>query len=353
VLVIQIKPHIERLLNLRPDSLTKEIELGQYLMEMFVRYQIPSDLLSYDGDEAAEGRTRVDRVRANVQAIRDMLHRAKEEEGNEKVLQDRAMKGEEYQLPPGTGGVSLRSMPISNSTIIAAPCPPSMSARSMMMKSSFAPPPPMMSIRMESLTTLNPSGDDDYNEQRADEIMDGVGGGSSASSSAAHQSQQTGLDRADAADDYTALPARLDGAHDKYDPESALRSTIITPGEIWTRRSQKGLLREPTTSTLRAADLERERSSTFDLLDALSRSGSRVLEDASLHVLVASTHNFDRSLMDTVVRGNVNPIERVERSTLIIASTLHRCPTTQLLKGDQTARVQASSPSLFIADSHV
>lgn len=48
VCVIQIKPQLERVLKLPSDSLTKQIELTQNLQELFLKYQIPSDLLSYD-----------------------------------------------------------------------------------------------------------------------------------------------------------------------------------------------------------------------------------------------------------------------------------------------------------------
>merc|ERR1719491_1796235 len=53
VLVIQIKPQLEKVLNLPSDALTKEIKLTQDLMQLFLQYQIPSDLLSYDA--AIEG----------------------------------------------------------------------------------------------------------------------------------------------------------------------------------------------------------------------------------------------------------------------------------------------------------
>merc|ERR1719414_1423214 len=52
ILVIQIKPQLERVLNLAADSLTKEIKLTQELMELFIKYQIPSDLLSFDPEGA-------------------------------------------------------------------------------------------------------------------------------------------------------------------------------------------------------------------------------------------------------------------------------------------------------------
>jgi len=58
VCVIQIKPQLERLLNLPPDALTKEIQLAQDLQTLFIEYQMPSDLLSYDGDKNSSSRQR-------------------------------------------------------------------------------------------------------------------------------------------------------------------------------------------------------------------------------------------------------------------------------------------------------
>ena len=42
VLVLQLKPQLERVLNLPASSLTKEIELTQQLLGLFVTYQIPA-----------------------------------------------------------------------------------------------------------------------------------------------------------------------------------------------------------------------------------------------------------------------------------------------------------------------
>ena len=53
--MIQIKPQLERVLNLPDDSLTKEIKLTQELMQLFIKYQIPSDLLSFDDAETFDG----------------------------------------------------------------------------------------------------------------------------------------------------------------------------------------------------------------------------------------------------------------------------------------------------------
>ena len=64
---------------------------------------------------------------------------------------------------------------------------------------------------------------------------------------------------------------------------------------------------------------------------------------------MCATHCFDKNLIDTVVEDNVNPIEKLERSTLIVASTLHGPPAAAMLKDDQQARVLEYSPMLFPA----
>eukprot|EP01034_Spumella_vulgaris_P024566 gene24566-30929_t len=80
-------------------------------------------------------------------------------------------------------------------------------------------------------------------------------------------------------DDRTQLSTALDRNYEKHDTDSALRPTIIN-----------------TTKTLGATEQTSEKTTAFDLLDALSRSGALCIEDASLHVVIAPTHSFDESL---------------------------------------------------------
>lgn len=61
--IIQIKPQLERVLNLPAGSLTKEIELTQDLMSLFIDHQIPSDLLSFDGPTPASTSDKVQTVK--------------------------------------------------------------------------------------------------------------------------------------------------------------------------------------------------------------------------------------------------------------------------------------------------
>merc|ERR1712194_69335 len=58
------------------------------------------------------------------------------------------------------------------------------------------------------------------------------------------------------------------------------------------------------------------------------------------------------SIMQTVVQDNINPIEQVERSTLVLASTVHMAPVKQLLaQSADMKRISKNSPALFIEDS--
>jgi len=148
-------------------------------------------------------------------------------------------------------------------------------------------------------------------------------------------------------EDYTEIPNELDRKFEVLDEDSALRPTIIQPGTIWTKSSQAALLAPPTQETLDVPKQEIERNKAFDLLDALSRSGCLDIDQASLHVVMAATHCFDKTLIDTVIQDNVNPIEKVERSALILATTIHNKPAVELVKLEQYERVSTFSPVLF------
>merc|ERR1719428_1099854 len=140
--------------------------------------------------------------------------------------------------------------------------------------------------------------------------------------------------------DYTEVPKEMDKQFEALDKDGLLRPTIINPGEVWTKKAQKALLGNPQTSTLRSDEQKSEKQQAFDLLDALTRSGALPVSHASLHVVLAATHCFDKNIMDTVVQNNVSPIEKVERSTLIMASTIHGKPAAALVHPAQLPRLQ-------------
>jgi hypothetical protein len=56
-------------LRLEHDSLTKEIRLTQDLLQLFIEYHIPSDMLSFGGPSAASAAARIASVQRNVRAM--------------------------------------------------------------------------------------------------------------------------------------------------------------------------------------------------------------------------------------------------------------------------------------------
>lgn len=147
--------------------------------------------------------------------------------------------------------------------------------------------------------------------------------------------------------DYTRIAAEMDHQFEQLDPEGVLRPTVISTASPWIKKSSKGLLGKLESKRVTTSLQKDEKASAFGLLDALTRGGGLSVDHAELHIMVAATHQFDKSLTEMVVKDNVNPIERVERSALILASTVHRLPCGQLVKIDEAKRISLSAPALF------
>jgi len=149
--------------------------------------------------------------------------------------------------------------------------------------------------------------------------------------------------------DYTRVPQELDAYAECLDDDAALRPTIIESDGDWNKRFQKSLLKGMATTTMNKDEQQIAKNAAFDLLDALTKSGGLPLEHASLHVVVGATHNFDHSLIETIVQDNVNPISKLERSMLIMGLTVHQQHQTELVPPSQHHRLEATMPQLFVS----
>jgi len=393
VLVVQIKPQLERVLNLPDDSLTKEIKLTQDLMQLFIKYQIPSDLLSFDTTDPAPAAERLAGVKGHVKAMHEMIQleqaaeieqRKQEElykqplvqtpsfssyseaasECSRDVFEEECVLEKAVQMKSADRGgrffggakrmmKSVRSMKESAARPLTPPRGRSSASNSLSV--SYAAPIQMdearcTSLEVEALNEAAPC------EAAAKQIASATTE-AAASKPAASKPEEPRLEKAPAASgstcgtrDFTQVPKQMDENFEKLDSDNALRPTIINPGKEWTKKAQRALLASPTTNVLGNDEQKMEKEAAFDLLDALTKSGALALEHASLHVVVAATHCFEHTVTETAVQENVNPIEKVERSTLIMASTVHQQPTSSLINEAQLPRVSAASPTLFIQD---
>ncbi len=308
VLVLHIKPQLEKLLNLDPDALTKEVALQQELMDLFIKFQIPADLLSAPEDAPA-GRGKLDAVKANVAAVRAMIKRQEDED-----IAHRA-KEELYARPLAAldlGGRdddrdavcgSMQPMPMAFS--MAAPAPPqsmrvSRMAMPAMAKSmarsmvdgagagrrAAASPPPLPPAAEAAATG---GGGGSSGGAAAPRPVPAPGSTAAAAPAAGGAAPAAGGEEGDDARDITKVPVELDGNYERLDPDSALRATIIAPSGPWAKKSWASILsKEPKREALGSDEQKAARAAAFDLLDALSRSGALPMEHAALHVVMGA-----------------------------------------------------------------
>jgi hypothetical protein len=329
--IIQVKPQLEKLMKLPSDSLTKEIQLTQDLMRLFLEYQIPSDLLSFQGASDLNAQSKIDYVKAQVLQMNTFIETEKQLQITEKQQRDEMIRPPEVQK----SSLSDRPVYLMHEPVMmmrggaesmprmspARPAPPQAPQGAGVSSSATAALPPT-----PALATLPPSP------------------ALARPSSPSTDSKQVVLTKAT---DYTAIPAALDARVLELDEDASLRATVLKPGAIWYRQSQKGLLGDRTGATLYSESQTTERQKAFDLLEALSKSGIMGFDDAEFHVVIGSTQNFEQTILDTVIQQNENPIDQFERSSLIVATTILGLPAVELVAQDQVPRLAAFSPKLF------
>ena len=69
--------------------------------------------------------------------------------------------------------------------------------------------------------------------------------------------------------------------------------------------------------------LKIECNKALDILDWLSKSGALVLDQCSIHVFVGVNHDFQKSLMDSIVQENRNPIAEMHETLVKTAQLCH------------------------------
>lgn len=388
ILVIQVKPQLEQLLKLPDDSLTKEIKLTQDLMQLFIRYQIPSDLLSFSDDlllpgESATPEKQLQLVKGQVEAMQNMIEIAKEAEIQErrqeeqqrrleKKLEKKGRRSKAQPDPPSIEPVEKKNdkKPAKRNPRVARGLLGGFGSMMKAMVGRATPVPKGHLLENEAMDDLMDDGMDDmdYDEHGHDcadedsqdgspaEAADAEGAAASETpapakaapkgSPAAARSPSAAPTTAVVARDYTRVAKQMDEQFEKLDPDSSLRPTIITPANAWRKTSQPKLLGEKKTEELGEDGQRRMKMEAFDLLDAITKSGALPLSHATLHIVVAATHCFDKTVTETVIQENVNPIEKVERSSLIMASAVHQKAASALMNDSSCARVLAHSPQL-------
>jgi hypothetical protein len=127
--------------------------------------------------------------------------------------------------------------------------------------------------------------------------------------------------------DLSQIPNQLDRLLEQQDSSNSVRPSIINVGAKWKQMRKQSLVSDYTQYSLEEHSLESAKNSAFDLLDSLTRSGELPLHDASLHTIVGVSHLFDKTLLETLIQDNINPIETLTRSMSLLSSVIYNVPT--------------------------
>ena len=147
--------------------------------------------------------------------------------------------------------------------------------------------------------------------------------------------------------DATQLPKLLDEEFLKHGEDANVRPTIIKVGDQLEKRHRPSLLADEQHSTLFNDEQECEQRKAYAFLDSLTRSGALSIKQSEVHVMMAATHCFDQTLVDTVIQDNINPIEKVERTSMVMSTVIQGKRASALVDASQQARARMYSPSLF------
>jgi hypothetical protein len=349
IAVIQTRPHLERVLNLDAGSITKKIQLTHDLMSLFTEHQIPSDVLSYDPKTAsATSDAKVSQVAENVLAVQKMVTSMQDKELEQK-LTSRKAKGQrpessddsmregcsppmqDYQMVTQ----SMQAMPMVGSAVpktrslfqtATAPMVVPMPSKMSMSGPPSPMPHPAPSAPVATSAPPQPSGQQQTPEQQPIDTAD----------------------EDELATTFSAIPKKIDSLFETHDRDNNVRPTVIKSGPEWELTSYDKVTREEKVTKIRESkDKTCRKQQVMDLLDALSRSGELGIQECSVHVVYAVTNAFNESCFDTIAKKSVNPIERMERASLVVSHAIHDTPSTDMLEPKFTSEIKMHSQSLF------
>ena len=354
--IVQVKPQMESLLDLPPGALIKEIQLSQDLLSLFTEYQIPPSLVSFDGAANTAAVDKLEKVKQHVKGVVDVIHGVKQNQLQEEQMKKEAAYARDRAFashsaagdspsasrfggpPPVSGGFGSQA-PAG----FGAPAPGGFGAPSR--PCAFSSPAPSALFgqslplprapAVESATVAAPNSAPPNIQARsqenaeADTIGLDLSEGFDVLQDQFSDLQLSGTNQHN--NDYSAIPKQLDQMFESFDKDGALRTVTIKTGDKLIRKRQQNILTPMETNILSGNEKKSETDKALDLLDALSRSGSLPIVSGELHVIIGVRHSFEKNVMATVIEENINPIEKVDYSSLLIAASVHAAKIPELL----------------------
>ena len=120
--------------------------------------------------------------------------------------------------------------------------------------------------------------------------------------------------------DFTQVPRNIESRLANY---KSVRPTIFKTDTEWCF-TQKTLLRDESTRKVTLEAQAELKSSCLNILDALSMSGSLPLSDCSLHAVVPFSQFFSKTIIETVIQDNINPIQQIENVNFLLSEVVQK-----------------------------
>ena len=379
IAIIQIKPQIEVVLNLPEGTLSKETELSEKLLKMMVTDGLSSDLLSAtksSSDPLEEVRTNISRIDGLIQKERDEELREQErlrqlEEVKRKIAEEaRAEEAKRIQrftlqsnrrvydecadisrcLSENIEKVLERGQRIDN--LVEKSCCISSSSEmfrksSSKKKSTFGfSLPSMLSAKTQSLErckfateahtgvmgTFDCDVRDEICDSKKDIIEDAVT--EDQNKSKIKETEEEDETKPSAGEikatqseiwDFSRIPSTLEQKFSSTTETAvALRPLTLKTGDSWSKLKYSSLLdSQGKMISLSGPSLKSEKEAAFNLLDALTKSGTVPLKEASVAIIFGFSHSWAESILRTVAKRNRNPLEIATNTAIELARTLH------------------------------
>lgn len=133
-------------------------------------------------------------------------------------------------------------------------------------------------------------------------------------------------------------------------PGNALRPTIINVSSSWIRQSTPLVGSVPPKEPLSLETQEKAHRAVQSLLCVLSNDGAIPLAHTRLDIIVGVTSYFDKSVIDTVIQDNINPLDRVCSSSLLLSNALRRLtqPSSTELELVQSSKTRMAAQLLSL-----
>ncbi|KAL3805783.1 hypothetical protein HJC23_007744 [Cyclotella cryptica] len=336
VCVVEVRPQLELLMRLPPDSLTKEVSLVTTLLSLFVEHQISADLVSYDGPENVPAKEMIATVKEYVQNVLVMVNDTSGDGQDDK---------KSAELPPVEVGEMQpkANVPFQRGNRRASRDDVSLDARFDREKVCTSHDD-NTSLATDSNRALNDgifrkkqSYDSIETNAALDELSQHAAVERFSIDSAPQVIRQLPsidylefLGEEDFSSTGIASMARKLNMKLAAHQNKQLQQVNITTGEVWEKRNAR--LPKSSVEELDNAERQVNTKKAMHLLDALSRSGSLPIKFAQLHALVGATHCFGHSLIDTLVISDVDPIKQMSNSMALLASVIHDTPVGDIIK---------------------